>query len=74
MKTTIAELLKRAESVEPPTRGNYKQLAPVIRALKDKGLTTWAAVSWLISEGAIAEKMRRSAYQSIARTERRRAQ
>lgn len=68
---TIAKLLKKAETVESPARGNYKQLAPVIRKLKDRGLTTWAAVSWLVSEGAIAEKMRRSAYQSITRAEKR---
>jgi hypothetical protein len=68
---TVAELLKKAETVEPPARGNYKQLAPVIRKLKERGLTTWAAVSRLISEGAIAEKMRRSAYQSITRAEKR---
>lgn len=68
---TVAELLKKAETVEPPARGNCEQLAPVIRKLKERGLTTWAAVSWLISEGAIAERMRRSAYQSITRAEKR---
>jgi len=67
MAANISELLRKAEALPAADTPEPKwtEFAPIIQTLMDKGHSVWSATQWLVSEGAIPEDKKRSAYHSI---------
>ncbi len=67
MAANIATLLKKAEAspAVDMRHSRWVALAPVVETLLGKGHSVWTAVRWLVTEGAIPDESKRTAYHAI---------
>ena len=71
----IQSILEKAKAAPPPIKrqGKWGEIMPVIRALMKRKYELSDAVNWCVSEGAIPEASKRTAYYAISNRLRREA-
>ena len=68
MKSSIADLLKRAAVAPPPekpSRSIWRHYLPVVHQLMTNGHSVFSSVEWLIDEGEIKPAERQKAYRAL---------
>jgi hypothetical protein len=68
----LEALLKKAETARPlgkPGYGRWKEFYPLYQVLRRRRLSGRDAVEWMVREGAVEEKEKQKAMQSLQKQE-----
>jgi hypothetical protein len=68
----LEALMKKAETARPlgkPGYGRWKEFYPLYQVLRRRGLSGRDAVEWMVREGAVEEKEKQKAIQSLQKQE-----